>query len=149
MNRRGFTIIEMLIVVIIIGILATMAVLKYIDLRNHATAAAIARDVETVRVGAYSYWADHEVFPAETGDGVVPPTLENYLPHNFEFARQQYTYDWDNFGGGGGGYEVGITVTMADADLRKIVMRMFSNQLPYFQHGNALTYIIVGPDGRM
>ena len=40
MNRRGFTFIEMLIVMIVMGILASIAVLKYMDLRNHAVGPA-------------------------------------------------------------------------------------------------------------
>lgn len=148
MNRRGFTFIEMLIVMIVMGILAAIALLKYIDLRNHATAAAIARDVESIRLGAYNHWADHETFPAEAGAGVVPPAMTSYLPLNFTFARSQHTYDWDNFGGGGG-YQVGLTVTVSEPRLQTLVLRSFEGRFPFFRHGNAVTYIIVGPDGKM
>ena len=33
-GRRGFTFIEMLIVMIVLGILASLAILRYIDLRT-------------------------------------------------------------------------------------------------------------------
>jgi prepilin-type N-terminal cleavage/methylation domain-containing protein len=149
MNRRGFTFIEMLVVMIVMGILAGIAVLKYIDLRNHATAATIARDVETIRLGAYNHWADHENFPSEAGAGVVPAMLVSYLPQQFSFDKTRYTYDWDNFGSGGGGYQVGLTVTVSDPRLKTIVLKTFSERFPFFQHGDAVTYILVGPDGRM
>ncbi len=149
MNRRGFTFIEMLMVMIVVGILVMIAVLKYIDLRHQATAASIVRDVEAVRLGAYSHWADHEKFPADAGTGIVPLAMERYLPSNFGFDRGAYSYDWDNFGDAGGGYRVGITVNLNNARLRQVVVRSFGNRLPYFAHGNAVTYIIVGPDGQM
>lgn len=149
MNRRGFTFVEMLIVMIIIGLLATMAILKYIDLRNHAVAASIARDVDVVRLGAYNHWADYDRFPSEASEGLVPATLTTYLPNGFSFARGQYRYDWDNFGEGGGGYQVGMTITMSDSRLQTLVMRSFEGKYPFFRHGDAITYIIVGPDGKM
>lgn len=149
MNRRGFTFIEMLVVMIVMGILASIAILKYMDLRNHAVAASIARDIETVRLGAYNHWADHETFPGEAGSGVVPAAMVPYLPQNFDFARPQFAYDWDNFGAGGGGYQVGLTVAVSDARLQTLVMRSFEGRYPFFRNGDAITYIIVGPDGKM
>ena len=150
MNRRGFTFIEMLIVMIVMGILASIAVLKYMDLRNHAVAAGIARDVETVRLGAYSHWADHDNCPAEAQSGMVPAAMVTYLPHGFSFTRPQYSYDWDNFGeGGGGGYQVGFTIAVDDPRLQTLVMRSFEGRYPFFRNGDAITYIIVGPDGKM
>lgn len=149
MNRRGFTFVEMLVVMIVIGILATMAILKYIDLRNHAVAAGIARDVDVIRLGAYNHWADYDTFPSEASAGLVPATLTNYLPRNFSFTRPQYAYDWDNFGNGDGGYQVGLTVTMSDSRLQLLVMRSFEGRFPFFRHGDAITYVIVGPDGKM
>lgn len=149
MKRQGFTFIEMLVAMIVMGILASIAVLKYMDLRNHATAAAIVRDVESIRLGAYNHWADHETFPGEAGAGIVPPAMTAYLPQNFSFTRAQHTFDWDNFGSGGGGYQVGLTVTVSEARLQSLILRTFEGRYPFFRHGNAVTYIIVGPDGRM
>ena len=149
MSRRGFTFVEMLIVMIVIGILASIAVLKYMDLRNHAVAAGIARAIETVRLGAYNHWADHDSFPAEAGSGIVPAAMVGYLPQNFGFTRPQFSYDWDNFGAGGGGYQVGLTVSVSDARLQTLVMRSFEGRYPFFRSGDNITYIIVGPNGKM
>ena len=51
-RRRGFTIIELLAVMIVIGLLAGIALLKYIDLRHRARAVQVASDLETVRLAA-------------------------------------------------------------------------------------------------
>lgn len=149
MSRRGFTFVEMLVVMVVMGILASIAVLKYIDLRNHAVAAGITREVDAIRLGAYSHWADHETFPAEAGSGLVPAAMVSYLPQNFSFSRGQYAYDWDNFGPGGSGYQVGLTVTLSDPRLQTLVLRSFEGRFPFFHHGNSVTYIIVGPNGKM
>ena len=70
----------MLVVMVVIGLLATIAVLKYIDVRNTARTAALTGDFRAVTVAVMNYYADHEVWPPETGAGQVPAGLASYLP---------------------------------------------------------------------
>lgn len=148
-GRRGFTIIELLIVIIVIGVLATLGILRYRDLRNHAVASGVAAELNVIRLAAYNYWADHESFPAEQGPGVVPPALEPYLLAGFEFTRAGHTFDWEHNPGGNGAIRVGVVVTSNDPSLMGILARRSTGGLPYFVIGNTLTYVIVGPDGAM
>ena len=67
MNRRGFTIVELLVVFVVLAILASIAVLKYIDLRNHAIVADVQSELNAVRLAAYNYWADKNAFPPDAG----------------------------------------------------------------------------------
>ena len=78
-RRRGFTFIEVLVVMIVIGILATLGVLKYIDLKHRAlsprpwpTSGGPPGGLQRL-VRAPASW------PAEVGAGVVPPALTPYL----------------------------------------------------------------------
>lgn len=147
MSRRGFTLIELLVVFIVIGILAGMAMLRYIDLRDQAVAAAVTGDLEAVRVGAYNYWADHEAWPPEAAPGITPAGFSQYLPGGFSFSRPKYTLDWENFGSGAGGMQVGVVVTTTDLKLMTILVRRVGIGLPYIAMGSALAFVIVGPDG--
>ncbi len=150
MKRRGFTIIELLVVFVVLAILASIAVLKYIDLRNHAIVANVQSELNAVRLAAYNYWADKSTFPPDAGPGVVPAGMAPYLT-NSSFTGPQYTLDWENFQGGGpsGGMQVGIVVTSPDAGLMALLSRRAAGGLPYFAVGNTVVFMIVGPDGVM
>jgi prepilin-type N-terminal cleavage/methylation domain-containing protein len=146
-NRRGFTIVELMTVIIILGLLAAIGLLKYLDLRNQARSAEVAGDFRTVMVAAYNYYSDHNGWPPDGAAGMIPPALVQYLPSSFQFNKPEYTLDFDNFGLGGPNYVVGITVTSANSDLMTKLVRNLGNKQPYFHDGATLTYIISAPDG--
>jgi prepilin-type N-terminal cleavage/methylation domain-containing protein len=154
MTRRGYTIIELLMVMIVIGILATLATLRYIDLRQHAEVASIVSDLNNVRLGAYNYWADKNAFPPDAAAGVMPAGMEPYMRTGFRFDNPNYTLDWENFqgpggSGGGGGMQVGIVVTASSSHLLDLLARRTGGSLPFFISGSSVTFILVGPDGAM
>ena len=74
-RRGGFTFIEILIVVIVLGILSGLALLKYIDLKHRALSASATADLQAVRLAAYSAWYEHGTWPADVGAGTVPAGL--------------------------------------------------------------------------
>lgn len=154
MTRRGFTFIELLVVLAVISILTTLGILRYIDLRNHAIASGVVSELNAIRLATYNYWADRNTFPPDAGAGITPAGMTPYLRGGFSFARTQYTFDYENFagtadGGASAGLQIGIVVTTVDNGLAAILARRAAGGLPYFMVGNTLTYVIVGPDGRM
>jgi prepilin-type N-terminal cleavage/methylation domain-containing protein len=151
-RRHGFTIIELMMVMIVMGLLAGMAILKYIDLRHRARAVQVAADLESVRLAAYGAWYEHNIWPNEAGPGQVPVDLVPYLPQNFSFVNPEYTLDWENFappgGGPSGGMQIGVVVTAATPRLQTTLEQTLGNKMPFVSLGGTLTFIIVGPDGK-
>lgn len=99
MRTKGFTLIEMMIVVAIIAILAAVALPKFIDISMKAKAAAIVADTRLILAAAQQYHADHGHYPPDGWWGEVPDGLEDYLPGDFSFARHEkwtVLYSFDN-----------------------------------------------------
>ncbi|MFA6433687.1 MAG: prepilin-type N-terminal cleavage/methylation domain-containing protein [Elusimicrobiales bacterium] len=65
MNKKGFTLIELMIVVAIIGILAAIAIPKFADLINKSKEGATKGALSSVRSAIQVYYGDNEgIFPA-------------------------------------------------------------------------------------
>ncbi len=150
-RRRGFTFIEILVVVIVLGILSSLAILKYIDLKHRALTSSAIADLQAVRLAGYSAWYEHGVWPGEVGAGFVPAGLVPYLPGGFTFSKPEYTLDWDNFvppgGGPSGAMQLGVVVTTSNPRLMKALQNNLGSKAPFFAVGGTLTFVIVGPDG--
>jgi prepilin-type N-terminal cleavage/methylation domain-containing protein len=152
-GRRGFTFIELLVVVIVMGILVTLGMLKYMDLKHRALSTHVASDFEAIRLAGYSAYYEHGTWPGDAGAGVTPPGLAPYLSPTFAFTKSEYTLDWENFvppgGGPSGGMQLGVVVTSANPRLNKALAQTLGNKGPFFIVGGNLTFVIVGPDGKM
>jgi type II secretion system protein G len=66
-RRRGFTLIEVLIVAAIIGILVAMAVGNFRSVMNRARQKRTMADMRTLALGLESYETDRNAFPASAG----------------------------------------------------------------------------------
>lgn len=149
-SRRGFTLIELLVVFVVVGILASIGILRYIDLRMSAHAARVAADFNAVKIATYTYYTDDYKWPAEVGAGVVPPELVPIMATGTTFIKDQYMLDYDYFpisGSGPGSYIVGVTVTTTDPKLMTKLEQLLGKSMPFLASGGSLTYIIVGADG--
>lgn len=149
-RRNGFTIIELMVVMVVLGILSSIAILKYIDIRNSAHAARVAADFNAIKIATYAYYTDDYKWPAEVGPGIVPPELVPVMNAGTTFIKDVYTLDYDYFpiaGSGPGSYIVGVTVTTSDPKLMTKLEQLLGRNMPFLASGGSLTYIIVGSDG--
>ncbi|HEX2451429.1 MAG TPA: prepilin-type N-terminal cleavage/methylation domain-containing protein [Gemmatimonadales bacterium] len=153
LRRRGFTLVELLVVFVVLTILASIMVMRYIDLKHRAMSAKATTDVDLVRKAGYARFYDTGSWPGGSGAGVVPADLRPYLPNNFTFVRPDYTLEWENFVPPGGGatasYQVAIRLTPANPRLTQTLAQTIGNRSPYIMMGDDLVVIVVGPDGRI
>ena len=97
MNRRGFTLVELMVTVTIVGILANMALPAVSGLRRRAEAARIIADITTVRSAALDHYAGSGTYPPAGQWGSIPPTLAPSLPGGFEFGFRDVEYRWERW----------------------------------------------------
>ena len=89
MSHKGFTLIELVMVIVIIGILAVIAIPRFVDLAADARLAAEQGVVGGVRAGVYTAYARDRAFPA--GLGACPNCFITVL-------SQPVTSDWTGNG---------------------------------------------------
>ncbi len=77
--RPGFTLMEILIVVVILGILAAIVIPSFASATEDTRKAAFTQDLRAFEMGILRYEVDHDTFPPDGGSGTVPAGMEDYV----------------------------------------------------------------------
>ncbi len=88
-GEKGFTMIELLIVIAILGILAAVVVPNLAGFIGTGNAAAANQEVANVETAAMAYYAQHQAWPATSGDLVT----EAYISDTPAYAIYGFN-DW-------------------------------------------------------
>ncbi len=70
-NEKGFTLIELMIVVAIIGILAAIAIPQFSNYRTKAFNSAAVSDLHTARMAEEAVFADYQVYGSSAATGAA------------------------------------------------------------------------------
>jgi type II secretion system protein G len=62
-NNRGFTIVELLIVIVVIGILAALVIVTYNGIQQKARDTERKTDIKAIQGHLEAYWADNAKYP--------------------------------------------------------------------------------------
>ena len=70
--REGFTLVELMVVIVIIGVLATIAIANYINMKTHANEAHVKSDVHTVQLVVEDYAVQHDGLYSHAAADLTP-----------------------------------------------------------------------------
>jgi prepilin-type N-terminal cleavage/methylation domain-containing protein len=76
-NEEGFTLIELMIVIVILGVLAGIVLFAVGGITDRGTSAACKTDVSTIQTGVEAYFAKNGVYPPDLVPSLTDPAGGN------------------------------------------------------------------------
>ncbi|MEC9488790.1 MAG: prepilin-type N-terminal cleavage/methylation domain-containing protein [Halanaerobium sp.] len=98
-SKEGFTLIELMIVIVVIGILAAIAVPRIADVRSKASVAVIKSDLHNIQTSLEMFYVEHDQYPdsatlnSTTSTGTITVADGDDIVEELNIGlSQEYTY---------------------------------------------------------
>jgi prepilin-type N-terminal cleavage/methylation domain-containing protein len=85
-NAAAFTLVEIMVVVVIIGLLAALGVPAFMRAQQRSQAARLANDFRQFDAAFQRYLMENGTAPATAGVGVIPTGMAGFLPDAYTKA---------------------------------------------------------------
>lgn len=95
-RTAGFSIIELAVVTMIIGLLTVLAIPRFELIRNSANATVTANDIRQFREAIEVYSTEQGGYPNDMSHTDIPSTLTNQLPRPWVNGNYSWTYQKTN-----------------------------------------------------
>ena len=95
--ETGFTMVELLVVVTIIGIIASIAISEFSQYRDRTNAIAAFHELRDLKTAFAAYVTINHALPTDVTGGTVPAGMEGLVPNGI-FSRSTPIggiYNWD------------------------------------------------------
>ena len=122
-NRAGFTLVEIMIVVVIIGLLAALAIPAFQRVRENAQSTRFISDLRTFAQAFETYAMKNGGWPPNAGTGVVPTGMSGELKDAAWTTAKNSgggRWNWDRNNYGGAAVISAANVTASDAQMTAI-----------------------------
>jgi prepilin-type N-terminal cleavage/methylation domain-containing protein len=127
----AFTLVEIMIVVVIIGLLAAMAIPAFARVREAAQNTRYISDLRTFAQAFETYAAKNGTWPANAGSGVVPAGMSGELKDSVWIAKNSLggRWNWDRNNYGGAAVISVANITVSDEQLTAIDVKIDDGDL--------------------
>jgi len=94
-KRKGFTLIELMIVIVIIGILTAIGIGNYIKLTEKARVASVMANMHTTQIEVELFGTDSLIYPSDASQIITILPQNLYNPYNKTLPALQDRSDGD------------------------------------------------------
>jgi len=88
--RRGFTIVELVVVIVVIGILAAVTIVSYANVTHNAKIQTVKTDAQGIASSLMRYKASNGSFPSQLSALTQTPAAESTFQYTYTAATDTF-----------------------------------------------------------